>query len=212
VPADAAGVLAEAAAVLKAGGLVAFPTDTVYGVAAHAFQPRAVKKLYVVKERPLDKAIPLLLGDHAQVDEVACDVPPLAYRLMQRFWPGGLTIVLWAQAHVPAIVTAGTGTVAVRLPDHATPRTLAAALGAPLAATSANLSGQPSPRTAAEVATDLGGRIAMILDGGACPGGVESTVIDLTKDPPQITRVGAIAPDALLNVMHVQRGPTQPER
>jgi L-threonylcarbamoyladenylate synthase len=193
--------LVRAVAILRDGGLVCHPTDTVYGVAASALLPEAVARLYVVKERPRDKAIPLLLGDAGAVDEIARDVPDLAYRMMERFWPGGLTIVLWAQAHVPAIVTAGTGSVAVRLPDHATPRALARALGAPLAATSANLSGRPSPRTAQDVLADLGGRVELILDGGPCPGGVDSTVVDLTKDPPVIARAGAISADALAPIL-----------
>ena len=198
LPASEPAALAQAVAILRSGGLVCFPTDTVYGVAAHAYLPQAVEHLYVVKERARDKAIPLLLGDIEDVEQVARDVPDLAYRLMALFWPGGLTIVVWARAHVPAIVTAGTGSVALRLPDHATPRALAAALGAPLAATSANLSGQPSPRTAADVAADVGGRVEIILDGGPCPGGIDSTVVDLTQNPPRIGRVGAI-PVEILN-------------
>ncbi len=197
LPADAPGALAQAAAILHAGGLVCFPTDTVYGVAAHAFKPEAVERLYVVKARARDKAIPLLIGESADVAQVARDVPELANRMIARFWPGGLTIVLWAQAHVPAIVTAGAGSVAVRLPDHAVPRDLARALGAPLATTSANASGQPSPRTAAEVVAYLGNSVSLILDGGPCPGGIDSTVVDVTKPPPQIVRVGAIAAGAL---------------
>ncbi len=192
--------LAQAVSILRSGGLVCFPTDTVYGVAAHAYLPDAVERLYVVKERGRDKAIPLLLGQSGDVQQVARSVPALAHRLMDRFWPGGLTIVLWAQTHVPDIVTAGTGSVAVRLPDHVTPRFLATALSAPLAATSANLSGQPSPRTAAQVEAYLGGRVDLILDGGACPGGVDSTVVDLTRQPPHIARVGAIAADELLRM------------
>lgn len=198
--ADDPQALAQAVSILRSGGLVCFPTDTVYGVAAHAYLPEAVERLYVVKERGRDKAIPLLLGQSGDVQQVARSVPALAQRLMERFWPGGLTIVLWAQTHVPAIVTAGTGSVAVRLPDHVTPRFLATTLGAPLAATSANLSGQPSPRTAAQVEAYLGGRVDLILDGGACPGGVDSTVVDLTRQPPHIARVGAIAADTLLRM------------
>jgi L-threonylcarbamoyladenylate synthase len=198
LPAASAAALVEAVRILQGGGLVAFPTDTVYGVAAHAFVPAAVESLYVVKERSLDKAIPLLLGDVDDVGRVALETSALARRLMERFWPGGLTIVFRAQAHVPAIVTAGTGSVALRLPDHDTPRALARALGAPLAATSANLSGRPSPRTAADVVADLGGRIALVLDGGPCPGGVDSTVVDLTGSPPRIARAGAIPPADLL--------------
>lgn len=197
--------IAAAVAVLCAGGLVAFPTDTVYGIAAHAYRPEAVEKLYLVKERGRDKAIPLLLGDRADAQSVARDVPRLALRLMERFWPGGLTIVLWAQPHVPAIVTAGTGSVALRLPNHAVPRALARALGAPLAATSANLSGQPSPRTAADVVAGLGGRIELILDGGPCTGGVDSTVVDLTRDPPRVARAGAIPPEDIARFLSSAR-------
>lgn len=159
--------------------------------------PAAVERLYVVKERPRGKAIPLLLGDAADVERIARDVPALANRLIERFWPGGLTLVLWAQPHVPHIVTAGTGRVALRLPDHAVPRALARALGAPLAATSANLSGRSSPRTAADVLADLDGRVELILDGGPCAGGVDSTVVDLTVSPPRIARAGAVAADVL---------------
>ncbi len=212
VPAGETNVLAQAVAVLCAGGLVAFPTDTVYGVAAHAYLPEAVEKLYLVKERPRDKAIPLLLGSIDDVDKVARDVPALARALMARFWPGGLTIVLWAQPHVPPIVTAGTGTVALRLPDHGVPRSLAAALGAPLAATSANLSGHPSPRTAGDVLADLGGRVELIIDGGPCRGGIESTVVDLTRKTPEIARVGAIPREELSALLKIERRLTQTKR
>ena len=205
LPASDPATLVEAVAILRQGGLVVFPTDTVYGVGAHAFLPQAVERLYIVKERPRDKAIPLLLGSASDVEQVARDVPALAFTLMERFWPGGLTIVLWARPHVPDIVTAGGGSVAVRLPDHAVPRTLAAALGAPLAATSANLSGQPSPRTAAEAASDLSGRVELIIDGGPCPGGVESTVVDLTKTPPVIARLGAISVEELSGWLRAAR-------
>lgn len=196
-----ATAIRRAVTVLRRGGLVCHPTDTVYGVAASALLPAAVERLYVVKERPRNRAIPLLLGDEADVERIARDVPPLAYRLIERFWPGGLTIVLWAQPHVPDIVTAGTGSVALRLPDHPVPRALARALGAPLAATSANLSGRPSPRTAADVLADLDGRVELLLDGGPCPGGVDSTVVDLTTDPPRVARVGAIAADVLAPIL-----------
>lgn len=196
-----ATAIRRAVTVLRRGGLVCHPTDTVYGVAASALLPAAVERLYVVKERPRDRAIPLLLGDAADVERVARDVPPLAYRLIERFWPGGLTIVLWARPAVPAIVTAGTGSVALRLPDHPVPRALARALGAPLAATSANLSGRLSPRTAADVLADLEGRVELLLDGGPCPGGVDSTVVDLTTDPPRVARVGAIAADVLAPIL-----------
>ena len=192
VSADRPGALAQAAAVLRAGGLVAFPTDTVYGVGAHALLPDAVARLYTAKVRPEGKAIPLLLADAADIERVSRDLPPLAWRLIAAFWPGALTLVVPRSAWLPDIVTAGGPTVAVRLPDHPTPRALARALGAPLAATSANLSGQAEATTAAEVVAQLEGRIALLLDGGVCAGGVASTVLDLTVHPPAILRAGAL--------------------
>ena len=181
-----------AARILAKGGLVAFPTDTVYGVGAHAFQPDAVERIYVAKIRPRDKAIPILLAQADDLALVAEGITETAWLLAERFWPGGLTLVLPRKANVPDVVSAGGPTVAVRAPDHPVPLALIAALGAPLAATSANLSGRPSPVTAGEVEAELGGRIELILDGGRCPGGVPSTVLDLTTDPPTILRAGAI--------------------
>ena len=182
-----------AAQILAEGGLVAFPTDTVYGVGAHAFQPDAVERIYVAKIRPRDKAIPILLAQPDDLVLVAEGITETAWLLAERSWPGGLTLVLPKKANVPDVVSAGGPTVAVRVPDHPVSRALIAALGAPLAATSANLSGHPSPVTAQEVEAELGGRIELILDGGQCPGGVPSTVLDLTADPPAVLRAGAIA-------------------
>jgi len=181
-----------AARILAEGGLVAFPTDTVYGVGAHAFQPDAVERIYVAKIRPRDKAIPILLARADDLVLVAERVTETAWLLAERFWPGGLTLVLPKRANVPDVVSASGSTVAVRVPNHPVPLVLIAALGAPLAATSANLSGRPSPVTAQEVEAELGGRIELVLDGGQCPGGVPSTVLDLTADPPAILRAGAI--------------------
>lgn len=184
--------IAVAARILAGGGLVAFPTDTVYGVGAHAFQPDAVERIYAAKIRPRDKAIPILLAQPDDLVLVAEGITETAWLLAERFWPGGLTLVLPKKANVPDVVSAGGPTVAVRVPDHPVPLALIAALGAPLAATSANLSGHPSPVTAQEVQAELGGHIELILDGGRCPGGVPSTVLDLTTDPPTILRAGAI--------------------
>jgi len=181
-----------AARVLRRGGIAAFPTDTVYGVGAHAFLPQAVLKLYAAKDRPSDKAIPLLIPDVHALAEVAVAVPRVAYVLAERFWPGALTLVLQRARRVPDAVTAGGETVAVRAPDHPLTQALLAALGAPLAASSANLSGQPPPTTAQGVLDQLAGRIDLLLDGGACPGGVPSTVLDLTVDPPRVLREGGV--------------------
>ncbi len=182
---------------LKAGGLVAFPTDTVYGMAAYAFLPHAVEKIYHVKGRPLNRAIPLLLDSAESLSQVARDIAPEAWPLTKKFWPGALTVVLHRKPVVPDIVTGGGVTVALRVPDHPFALRLIRAVGGPLAATSANLTSHPDPQTAHEVADYLEGRIDLILDGGRCPGGIPSTVIDLTRTPPAILRAGAISLEEL---------------
>jgi L-threonylcarbamoyladenylate synthase len=197
LPAAGREALELAVRLLRRGEVVAFPTDTVYGIGAHAFIPSAVNALYKIKGRRPDKAIPLLLARPADMDAVALEVPPLAWSLAERFWPGGLTLVLKAAYHLPTAVTAGGATVAVRLPDHAVPLALIDALGAPLAATSANRSGAADPITAAEIGQDLRQNIALVLDGGACRQGLPSTVLDLTVEPPAVLRRGAIAIDEL---------------
>jgi len=194
-------LLARAATLLRAGELVAFPTDTVYGVGAIAWNREAVGKLYIAKLRSLDKAIPILLADPTDVDQVARDVSPAVRRLAQRFWPGPLTIVVPRSAQVPDEVTSGGDSVAVRVPDHPLARALIREAGAPLATTSANLSGGSSPVTAHEVSAQLAGRVAMILDGGRCPGGVASTVVDLTGSSPVILRPGPISLEEILEAV-----------
>jgi len=186
---------------LRAGELVAFPTDTVYGVGAIAWDREAVGKLYVAKLRSLDKAIPILLADPADLDQVARDVSPAVSRLAERFWPGPLTMVVPRSVQVPDEVTAGGDSVAVRVPDHPLARALIREAGAPLATTSANLSGGPSPVTAHEVSAQLAGRVALILDGGRCPGGVASTVVDLTGSSPVILRPGPIGLEEILAIL-----------
>ncbi len=186
------GAVDRAAELLQRGEVVAFPTDTVYGIGAHALVPQAVARLYSVKQRPHALAIPLLLSDAEDMQTVCTDIPPLAWQLADRFWPGGLSLVLARADIVPDIVTAGGSTVAVRVPDHALVRELCRRLGAPLAATSANLHGQPDPVTADQVRLALGRDVALILDGGLCRGGTPSTVLDLTVSPPAILRPGPI--------------------
>lgn len=198
-PEDRVTDLDRAAALLRAGELVAFPTDTVYGAGAVAWDRQAVAKLYVAKLRALDKAIPLLLAAADDLDLVAVNVSPAARRLAQRFWPGPLTLVLPKARGVPDEVTAGGATVAVRVPDHSLALALIRLAGAPLATTSANLSGHPSPVTAEEVTEQLAGRIAMILDGGRCPGGVPSTLVDVTGETPHILRPGPLSLADILN-------------
>ncbi len=182
---------------LRQGEVIAFPTDTVYGVGVHAFLPQAVARLYVVKERPAGMAIPLLLSGAEAMSLVCVDIPTLAWEIAERFWPGALSLVLYRAPAVPDVVTAGGPTVAVRVPDHPLARELCQRLGAPLAATSANRHGWPPPVTAGEVQAALAGRIPLILDGGSCLGGVASTVLDLTVSPPVIRRAGPITAEQL---------------
>jgi len=178
--------------ILRNGGVIAYPTDTVYGLGAGIGFPRAIERIYAVKERPLSMPLPLLLDDVFQLTELADSVPPLARLLMEKFWPGGLTLVLPASSSVPDFITAGGKTVAVRIPDHPVPLALIKALGTPIVGTSANLSGQPSALTADEVYSQIGAKIDFVIDGGRCPGGKESTIIDVTGETPVILREGAI--------------------
>ena len=180
-----------AALFLREHHLVAFPTDTVYGLGTLAFDGPTALKLYVAKERPPEKAIPILMADISDLDRIAINVPPIAYRLIETFWPGALTIVVPKQPTIPIEVST-TNTVAVRIPDLDLARDLMRLTG-PLAVTSANRSSGPNPRTAQEVFDQLGGRIDAILDGGTTPGGVPSTVIDCTQPTPVILREGAWA-------------------
>lgn len=177
--ADAPGAVEEAAAELARGELVAFPTDTVYGLAAGHDH---IRKLYVAKERPKEKRISILLSDAANLDASAL-VTPAARALAEKFWPGPLTLVLVAPRR---------GTLAFRVPDHPVARRLIAASGGGLPVTSANRSGQPDARTAQEVLAQLDGRIALVLDGGATGGGVPSTVVDCTGERIKVLREGAI--------------------
>jgi L-threonylcarbamoyladenylate synthase len=189
-----------ALALLKSGGLVAFPTDTVYGLAAYPWNEDAVQRLYHVKQRPKELPIPLLLSDATEIDRVAV-LPERCRRLPERFWPGGLTLVLSKKASVSRSVT-DRPTVAVRVPDLPLARDIIRHAGGILAVTSANLSGAPSPVTAQDVEEQLGGRIALILDGGPCRAGVPSTVLDCSVSPPVILRHGVIAEEELYAVIN----------
>jgi L-threonylcarbamoyladenylate synthase len=192
-PAQEEVALEEALRWLRQGEIIAFPTDTVYGLGAPMDNPAAVEGLFQVKERPRELSIPLLLAEAGDLERVCRDVPPAAWDLAERFWPGGLTLVLWRRPLVPPAVVAGRPSVAVRLPDHPLPRELSRRLEVPLAATSANLSGEPDPVTAAAVVAQLGGRIPLVLDGGPCPQAQASTIVDLTADPPLILREGPVS-------------------
>jgi L-threonylcarbamoyladenylate synthase len=189
--------LVRAAAVLRRGDLVAFPTETVYGLGANALDAAAVAKIFVAKGRPAADPLIVHLAIPAQLGDVARQIPPLAHELAAAFWPGPLTLVLRRQPAVPTNVTAGRDTVAVRVPAHPVALALLAAAGVPIAAPSANLFTYPSPTQAAHVLEDLGGRIDMILDGGPTTIGIESTVLDLTQEPPALLRPGGVPLEAL---------------
>ena len=186
--------------ILKQGRLVAYPTDTVYGLGACANIPQAVERVYKVKERPRNMPLPLLLADESEISKIAEPVPPLAWLLIRSFLPGGLTIVLPKSNSVPDFITAGETTIAVRIPAHPVPIALVDGLGAPIVGTSANLSGRPSPLTAEEVYSQLGDEIDLIIDGGRCLGGKESTVVDVTGEKPVVLREGAISKEEIEQV------------
>lgn len=176
---------------LRAGHPVAFPTDTVYGIGAPASNPTAILQLYALKQRPRSSAIPVLLADMDDVPKVARDIPGEATRLMQRYWPGGLSLIVPAAPHLPAELLAGGDTVAVRMPAHPWLRHLIRSLGEPLAATSANMHSAPTPRTAEGVAAALGDALALVVDGGASASDVPSTLVDCTGGKVHIVRQGA---------------------
>jgi len=189
--------LARAGAVLRAGGLVAFPTETVYGLGAHALDPAAVARIFTAKGRPAHDPLIVHLADPTDLPRVARQVPDLAWRLWERFAPGPLTLVLPRHPAVPAAVTAGRDTVAVRIPAHPVALGLIRAAGVPVAAPSANKFGHTSPTTAQHVLDDLGGAVDVVLDAGPTPVGVESTILDLTQDPPVLLRPGGVPREAL---------------
>ncbi len=186
--------------ILREGGIIAYPTDTVYGLGASMSKLAAVARVFRVKKRPLDMALPLLVATISQVEELADRVTPIARQLIKRFLPGALTLVLPASPAVPATVTAGGSTVAVRIPDHPVPLALIAGTGAPLVGTSANVSGQPSPLTAAAVRSQLAGEVDLVIDEDGCCKGTESTIIDLTGEVPVVLREGSISLQVLQQV------------
>ena len=187
----------QAAETISRGGVAAFPTDTVYGIGAHMRSASAVERIYAIKGRDGGKPLQLLLADVQDLDTVAIEIPDEARALARAFLPGGITLVLKKNPSVPDLVTAGLDTVAVRVPGHPVCLELVRAVGAPLAATSANLSGHPSAIDAQGVRLQLGRQVDIIVDGGRTPLGVDSTIIDLTQSPPKLLREGAV-PKALL--------------
>ena len=179
--------------IIREGGLVAFPTETVYGLAGDAFNQQAVARVFEVKGRPANNPLPVQIASKDDLPRLVSEIPPVAKSLMEKFWPGPLTLVLQASPEMPELVTAGTGKVGIRMPDHPVALALIRAAGTPIVAPSANISGEPPPTTAQEVLEYLDGKIELILDAGPTRLKVSSTVVDITQTPPRILREGSIS-------------------
>lgn len=193
--------LEKAAELIKSGGLVAIPTETVYGLGADGLNPDAVKKIFEAKGRPQDNPLILHIHSSAQLRDYCRELPEEAWLLAEHFWPGPLTMILPVRDCVPKTTTAGLDTVGVRCPDNAATREIIRLAGVPIAAPSANISGKPSTTTAAHVLHDMDGKIDAIVDGGPCRVGVESTIVDLTGPLPRLLRPGGVGPEALTSLL-----------
>jgi L-threonylcarbamoyladenylate synthase len=193
--------LALAVDLVRSGQVIAFPTDTVYGVACDPWSEEAIARLYWAKWRPATLAIPVLVSAVSDVSRVASGLPDGFGALAERFWPGPLTLIVPRHPHVPAILGADRDTIAVRLPDHGWVRALISAVGGALATTSANISGHPPLTDAHQVQEALGGRVSLIVDGGECAGGLASTIVDLVARPPRVLRTGGLTYEALRQVL-----------
>ena len=193
--------VSEAARLLREGEVVAIPTETVYGLAGNAFEPKALAKIFAAKERPTFDPLIVHIADIAQLDDIAKDIPDSAYKLAEAYWPGPMTIILPKKDCIPDLCTSGLPSVAVRFPSHPVAQAIIKESGLPLAAPSANLFKHVSPTTAEHVAAQLAERIAGIVDGGPCTVGVESSIISLTGDKPAVLRPGAITPEMFAEVL-----------
>ena len=177
---------------LREGGVIAIPTDTLYGLAADAFNPDAIERVFAIKERPDGLALPVLLASPAQLEMVAAEIPPQVERVAEAFWPGPLTLIVKRTRCLPPRLTAGQPTVAVRVPAHPVPRELARKLGRPITGTSANISGAADPRTLDELRSQVGDRVDLVVDEGPSPAGKASTIVDVSGDEPRLIREGSI--------------------
>jgi L-threonylcarbamoyladenylate synthase len=207
MPASHPAAIEQAAFLMQQGQLVCFPTDTVYGIGAAASNEDAIRRLYAVKGRATDKALPLLISSPSDVSYYA-DVTPVAKQLIARFWPGALTIVMRKLDGFRSAALARQNTIALRVPAHDVPRDIAQMLGEPLTGTSANRSGSRPPMSAAEVAFSLGDMVSLVIDGGRAEGGIESTVVDLTQGAPVIAREGAVGREELEKALGRAIAPT----
>lgn len=193
--------LARASDIFRSGGLVAIPTETVYGLGANAFNKDACLKIFAAKGRPADNPLIVHIAHKSQLSDIVAEINENAEKLMNTFWPGPLTIVMKKSDKIPSEVSAGLDTVAVRMPSHKVARNLLDICGLPIAAPSANTSGKPSPTTAKHVYDDMNGKIDAIVDGGSCTVGLESTVIDVTEDIPKLLRPGGVTYEQLCDVL-----------
>jgi L-threonylcarbamoyladenylate synthase len=192
-------MIAEASSILRAGGIVAYPTETFYGLGADGLNDDAVKKIFLIKGRNFKNPISVIIGDANDVKGIVEEIPEFALHLMERFWPGALTIIFNASADVSHLLTAGTGKIGIRLSSHPIATALAKKLGHPITATSANLSGKHECTSAEEVIQGIGDKIDAVIHSGQTPGGSGSTIIDVTTDPPTILREGVIPKYKLIN-------------
>ncbi len=199
-----AEILRKAAEVIKRGGLVVFPTETVYGIGANAFNENACKKIFKAKGRPQDNPLIVHISSIDMLYDVVLSVPRIAYEFIDKLWPGPLTLIMEKKSNVPDVVSASLPTVAVRMPSHPVANLLIELSGHPIAAPSANLSGKPSPTSFEHVKDDMMGRVDVIIDAGETPLGIESTIIDLTKDPPVLLRPGPLTLEQISRISEIE--------
>jgi len=203
LPPEIAKQVKKAVSILRSGGVIAYPTDTVYGLGALAENERAVKRVFSLKKRPKNMPLPLLISDMAHLDELAATPGSLAWRLATIFWPGGLTLIVPASKKVPNFIGGG-NTVALRIPNDAVTLALIKDLGKPIVGTSANITGRRAAMTAAEVKKCFGDKVDLVIDAGGRPGGIESTIVDITSDETKIVREGAVSRAQLAKVCTVE--------
>jgi len=202
----------KAAGILRAGGLVAFPTETVYGLGADASNPAAVKKIFAAKGRPADHPVIVHIADMSELKHWAAEVPRAAWLLAEKFWPGPLTMVLKRSPHVNDLISGGQNSIGLRVPGHPVAQQLLKAFGGGIAAPSANKFGRLSPTTAEHVREELGDAVEMVLDGGPCDVGIESTIVDLTREPPAILRPGRVSAQQIADALLVPLGESAADR
>ena len=197
-------LISEGIEILKQGGVIAFPTETVYGLAANMNIPGAVDRIYRIKGRSRSKALPLMLSSAEQLKDIALPLSIAARLLIKNFWPGPLTLIVKKSKTVPDSFTSGSSTVGVRVSSHPIALAVITGLGCPVTGTSANLSGRPNSITAEDVRDQMGDKVDLVIDGGRCPGGLESTIVDVTGDIPVILRQGAIPEEIIQQIIQIK--------